>query len=103
MLAQALLLHQQGRLDEAQALFLEQIARQPEQFASLYSLAAIAHQRGAFKEALRFADRAVRADCQNPQGHEARAVILAALGRHREAAISQENVTRCPPVQAVPR
>lgn len=100
MLAQALSLHQQGRLDEAQALFLAQLDVQPEQFASLYSLAAIAHQRGDYKEALRFVDRAVRADCQNPQGHEARAVILAALGRHREAAISQENATRCNPVQA---
>jgi protein O-GlcNAc transferase len=56
---QALALQQEGKEDEAEALYLAQLREYPNDVVSLYSLGVIEHQRGAIRLALGYMKRAL--------------------------------------------
>jgi tetratricopeptide (TPR) repeat protein len=73
---------QQGRLDEAEAIYRRVIARDPRQTAALNNLAwLLAFRPGREEEALRLADSAIEAGGPSPDLLDTRAVALLALRR----------------------
>ena len=57
---QAIALHQQGRLAEAEALYRQALAREPGQFGPHYHLGVLCMQHGRFAEAVNFLEGALR-------------------------------------------
>jgi tetratricopeptide (TPR) repeat protein len=85
-LSAALPLHQDGRLDEAEALYREILSEVPEHADALHLNGLIAHQRGRHDQALADVDCAIASDNGNAMYHANRARILRALDRHAQAA-----------------
>ncbi|NDG05547.1 MAG: hypothetical protein EB121_09445, partial [Alphaproteobacteria bacterium] len=94
-LMRAVSLQQQGKLREASDLFREELRFNPMSFAALYSMSAIENKRGEHAKALQYVDRALRVMPSYALAHQAKAIILAALGRNQEAALSLDNARRC--------
>ncbi len=65
-LQQAVALHQQGRLDEAELLYKKAIAAAPRDFDALHLLGMLQLQRGRHAEAAQFLAQAVAIDARNP-------------------------------------
>ena len=87
-LSAAIELQQQGKIQEAQALFQGILRLQPGNAAALYSLAVIALNTGRREEALRYADRGVEANAGAPHLWFVRGAALQALHRREEALAS---------------
>ena len=84
-LAEALALHQQGRLDAAEALYRDMLARDPDHADALHLLGLISHQRGRHADGLASIDRAIHLQPDVAMYHANRARVLRALGRTKEA------------------
>ncbi len=93
-LMRAVVLQQEGKLREASQLFREELRFNPSNFAALYSMSAIENKRGEHAKALQYIERALRVMPSYALAHQAKAIILAALGRKDEAALSLENAKR---------
>ncbi len=83
--AQALLLHRQGRVDEAEKIYLTVLADRPDCAEALHPFGVLRHQQGRNVEALELIGTALKhaaksADILNNYG-----LVLAALGRHLDA------------------
>ena len=91
-IAQALELHRQGRLDEAEQIYSAILTATPEQRDALHLLGVVRHQQGRNVEALQLVGAALKAapnsaDILNNHGR-----VLGALGRHEEALARFEEV-----------
>lgn len=85
LLAQAVPLHQVGRLAEAETLYRQALAAHPRQPDALHLLGMIACQTGRFAEAADLIGQAVAANRTAPDYHANLAYALQALGRAGEA------------------
>lgn len=87
-LKRALALQSSGQIVEATAAFEAILARNPNEFAALYSMGLIEHQNGNSKSALSYLERALNSEPAQPIGHYALGTILQGLGLFEEALAS---------------
>ena len=84
-LQSALLLHQQGRLDEAEALYKEILCSHPGHFDALRLMATIAAQRKEFSVAIALFDQAVKINPNHANSFNNQGVAFHELQRYDEA------------------
>jgi tetratricopeptide (TPR) repeat protein len=96
----AVKLHQAGRLDEAQQIYRQILAAQPDQFDSLHMLGVIDLQRGKHAEALRKIDAALELNPDYAEAVAHRGVAVQRLGRLDEALASYDEAIRLDPHHA---
>ncbi|MYM21762.1 tetratricopeptide repeat protein [Duganella sp. FT135W] len=90
LLQQAVELHQQGRLEPAQALYRQVLELNPRQFDALHLLGVIARQQGDFGAAIELIGRALAVDNAQAAAHCNLGVALLDAGRADEALASHE-------------
>ena len=90
MFAKALALHQAGRLAEAEKIYNQILAMQPDHFDSLHLLGVIFHQRGNHAEAVRQMDFALKRNPNHILILNNRGVALKELKRFEEALASYD-------------
>jgi predicted O-linked N-acetylglucosamine transferase (SPINDLY family) len=78
--------HQAGRLDRAEALYRNVLAKDPEHADALHLLGVLAFQRGEIGPALQLIERALPALTELPDAHLNYGNALRAAGRLKEAA-----------------
>lgn len=100
LLQQALSLHRQGRLAEAQAHYRRILQLQPGHVDSLHLLGVLAQQAGRAAEALELIDRALQARPDLAAAHGNRGLALADLNRLDEALASHDHALRLQPDNA---
>ena len=83
-------LETEGRVDEAERLYVEALARDPREPNALHQLGLIHRRRGDLAKALAFMEAAVRADRTSAEALSNLGLVLQDLGRH-EAAIDTFN------------
>jgi tetratricopeptide (TPR) repeat protein len=93
-LAQALALHQQGRLADAEPLYAAILAVRPDHFDALHMLGIIKLSRGLLGDALRLIASAMRLRTPTPQILMNYGIVLSALNRHEEALTSFDSAIR---------
>jgi protein O-GlcNAc transferase len=84
-LAQAIALHRQGRLAEAEPQYAAILSVRPDHFEALHMLGLIKMSQGQHADALRFIASAMRAKTPSPQILLNHGVVLNALNRYQEA------------------
>jgi tetratricopeptide (TPR) repeat protein len=84
-LQQAVTLHQQGRLDEAERLYNGVLLAAPDHFDALHLLGVLMRQRGRSAEALRLIDQALATGVRSADAHSNRANVLFGMRRFAEA------------------
>jgi tetratricopeptide (TPR) repeat protein len=84
-IAQALALHQQGRLDEAEKIYSRVLKAQRDNFDALHLLGVLNHQRGKTGEAYRLLTAALKVQPRSPDALSNFALALHALKRSGEA------------------
>ena len=82
--------HQAGRLAEAEALYRETIAAEPNHADALHLLGVIASQVGRHEVAVQLIDLAIGQDAPNSLYHSNRGLVLQRLGRFAEALASYD-------------
>jgi tetratricopeptide (TPR) repeat protein len=87
-IAQAIALHRQGRLTEAQQIYASILAENPGQVDALHLLGLARHQQGDAVEALRLIGAALRAKPDSADALSNYGLVLDALKRHEEALAS---------------
>jgi tetratricopeptide (TPR) repeat protein len=92
LLAEAFALQQAGRLAEAEQVYNQILATQPDHFDSLHLLAIVFHQRGDHAQALRHIDRALKINPNNIPALNNRGIALRKLKRFEEALASYDRV-----------
>ena len=90
LLPSALALHQQGRFDEAEALYRQILRSQPRHFDALQLLATIAAQKKNFFEAVALFDEALTINPDQPGVFNNRGNVLKELKRYEEALLSYD-------------
>ena len=101
LLGQAVRLHQQGRLDEAQAAYRRVLEVAPRQFDALHLLGVIERQRGRPAHAVELIQEALRLEPQQARAHCNLGAALQDLGRVDEALASYEAALRLDPAYAL--
>ena len=91
-LVEAFASHQAGRLAEAERLYRQILAAQPDHSESLHLLSAISYQRGDFALALDQIDRALKVNPNNSLAWNQRGLALQRLKRFDEALVSYDRV-----------
>jgi protein O-GlcNAc transferase len=89
-LQQALALHQQGRLAEAEPLYLKVLKVQPGQSDALHYFGVLKLQQGRFDEAAALIADALRVRPNAPDALSNRGIALQSLGRYEEAVVSYD-------------
>jgi tetratricopeptide (TPR) repeat protein len=84
-LTQALELHRQGRLDDAERLYATILADRPDHADALHFLGLVKFANGQFSEALKLIAGAMRSRTPSPQVLLNHGLVLNALNRHDEA------------------
>jgi tetratricopeptide (TPR) repeat protein len=84
-IGQAVALHQQGRLDEAEKLYARALKLQRDNFDALHLLGVLNHQRGKAGEAHRLIAAALKVNPGSPDALSNVALVLHALKRSDEA------------------
>lgn len=87
---QAMALHQQGRLDEAEALYRGILAAQPNHFGALHLTGLVHHQRGNHAAAAEWIGRAIAVNQAAPEPHANLGLVLLELRRPEDALASFE-------------
>ncbi len=82
---QGLALHQQGRLDQAEALYRDVLAAQPQHFGALHLTGLLHYQHGRFAAAVEWIERAIAVNPGVPDAHSNLALALLELKRPQEA------------------
>lgn len=90
MLTQGLALHQAGRLAEAERIYSQILALDPDQFDARHLLGFIFHQRGDSAQAVHHIDLALQKDPDNILALNNRGIALNALKRLDEALASYD-------------
>ena len=101
LLGQAVGLHQQGRLEQAQALYRRVLDLDPRQFDALHLLGVIERQRGHPAHAVELIEEALRIDPQQARAHCNLGAALQDLGRTGDALASYEAALRLDPAYAL--
>ena len=94
---QALALHQQGRLDEAEKLYTRVLKAQRDNFDALHLLGMLNHQRGKAGEAYRLINAALKVQPRSPDALSNLALVLHALKRSAEALASLDKALALAP------
>jgi Flp pilus assembly protein TadD len=89
-LAQAIALHRNGLLAQAEPLYRRVLEASPDQFDALHMLGVIRLQQGRNPEALELIGRALALRPGSAWAHSNMGLVLRALGRHAKAAASFE-------------
>jgi predicted O-linked N-acetylglucosamine transferase (SPINDLY family) len=84
-LREAIALHQQGRIAEAESRYREVLQQIPDQPDALHFLGVVEMQRGNHGRALQLLDRSLAVQPRNPATHYNRANLLREMGRSDEA------------------
>lgn len=92
--AQALTLHEQGRLAEAERLYGDILAARPDHFDALQNLGMIKLAKGQPAEALRLVSAAMAVRKPSPHMLLNHGIVLNALGRHEDALDSFDQAIR---------
>ncbi len=87
-IGKSLQLHRTGRLAEAERVYQDILAENPDCADALYGLAAIAHGAKLHETAIEFVDRAIQINPSNANFHALRGQALRALDRLDEAVAS---------------
>jgi predicted O-linked N-acetylglucosamine transferase (SPINDLY family) len=77
--------HGAGRLDEAEALYRQALAQDPQSLDALHLLGVVALQRGAAEEAVELISRALAGNAANLPAHNNLGLAFAAQGKRSEA------------------
>src|SRR6266568_2639043 len=85
---QALALHREGRLGEAEKVYNAVLKANPDHFDALHLCGVLQHQQGRSLEALHLVGRALRAGSSSAEALSNHGVILEALRRDDEALAS---------------
>lgn len=101
LLQQAVHLHQQGRLDQARALYEQVLALQPRQFDALHLLGVIARQQGEAGRAAELIEAALQIDPKQARAHCNLGAALQDLGQPERALASYEAALRLDPNYAL--
>ena len=96
-LRQAIALHQQGRLGDAERLYREVLQHVPGEPDALHFLGVLHGQQGRHEEALRLMDRAIAANPRNPSVLYNRANLLRDMDRADEALAGYDEALRVKP------
>jgi predicted O-linked N-acetylglucosamine transferase (SPINDLY family) len=83
-------LHQSGRLGDAERIYHQILAKEPDHPGSLYLLGCIVHQRGNSAEAFRLIDLSLRKDPNNAFALNNLGNVLQRLNRFQEALASYD-------------
>ena len=94
---QGLALHQQGRLDDAEALYRAVLAAQPAHFGALHLTGLIHYQRGAFASSVNWIGRALAANPNVADAHSNLGLALLGLRRPDEALASLQQALALKP------
>ena len=89
-LQQAVELHQQGRLQPAQALYRQVLELNPRQFDALHLLGVLARQQGDAAQAIALISQAIAIDGRQAKAHANLGVALMDAGRAQEALASYD-------------
>jgi len=84
----ALTFHQQGRLDEAEAVYREILVTEPDQFDAFRFLAIIAAQRKQFHEAIALFERAFEINPEHANSLNNYGIVLCEVKRYNDAVLS---------------
>src|SRR5260370_34886524 len=87
---QGFALHRQGRLNEAEALYRNVLARQPAHFGALPFTGLIHYQRRPLAEAVEWIGRALAGSPASPRAHSNLRLALAQLQRPQEGPASRQ-------------
>ncbi len=85
VLGRATQLHQQGRLGDAEALYLQVLGQNADRFEALHLLGALRGQQGRNQEALELIGAALAVKGDATEARQNYALILHKMGRHEEA------------------
>ncbi len=99
-LEQAIALHQQGRLAEAEILYRQELTQRPRQAAVHYQLGVLCMQQGRFAEAVTFLEDVLRLRQDEPSALINLGMALRHLGRPSEALAPLERAAAAMPDQA---
>jgi predicted TPR repeat methyltransferase len=100
-LQQAVELHQQGRLEPAQALYRQVLELNPRQFDALHLLGVIARQQGDTATAISLISQAIAVDGAQANAHCNLGVALLDAGRVEDALASHERAIERNPAYAL--
>jgi predicted TPR repeat methyltransferase len=101
LLQQAVSLHQQGRLEQAHALYAQVLAREPRQFDALHLSGVIERQRGNPARAVELIRAALQVDAGQARAHCNLGAALQDLGQIDAALDSYETALRLDPRYAL--
>jgi protein O-GlcNAc transferase len=94
---QGLAHHQQGRLNEAEALYRAALERDPRHFGALHLTGLIHYQRGAFAAAADWIGRALAINPASPEAHSNLGLALLELKRPEDALAAHERSLKLRP------
>ena len=97
IIGQALALHQQGRLDEAEKFYSRALKLQRDNFDALHLLGVLNQQRGKAGEAYRLIASALKVNPRSPDALSNLAMALSTLRRHGEALASLDKALSIAP------
>ena len=97
LLQRAAAMHQGGRLREAEKLYAQVLAIQPDNFDALHLYGVLMQQRGQPAEALRLIGQALRANAKAAAAHSNYGMVLAGLNRDAEALEAYERAIALEP------
>jgi predicted O-linked N-acetylglucosamine transferase (SPINDLY family) len=100
IIQQALALHRQGRLFEAEGLYASVLARRPEHFEACYLLGMLRVQQGRPAQALPLIEAAARIKPHAPEALTSLGAALAALNRPADALAAYERLVKLRPGDA---
>jgi tetratricopeptide (TPR) repeat protein len=95
--AEGLVHHQAGRLDRAEAIYLQALKAQPNNADALYLLSVLRHQQGNALEAVNLLTNALAIEPNHPEACYHLGVALRDLGRPAEAEASYREALRLRP------
>lgn len=96
-LQQAVALHQQGRLDDAEKLYSRVLKADRNQFDALHLLGMLNHQRGKAGEAFRLVSQALKVNPRSPDALSNLGMVLVALKRGEEGLASVDKALALAP------
>src|ERR1700722_12390094 len=92
LLQRAMPLHQAGRFDQAEPLYLQMLELAPGNYPALHLLGMMRLQQGRLPEALPLIEQALKAQPGAPDTMANYAIVLSGMGRHEDALTALDTV-----------